>query len=126
MRSFRSSPTRCLLLALMACLGVYLLLPGLAVWFAPGDAGMALCFLLFFAVNPITAAVMGTAAGLRPARRWYFPILGPVVFLFSAWGLFSFAEPAFLWYSGGYLIIGLAAMGITFLLRMISKKSSQR
>ena len=69
MRSFRSSPTRCLLLALMACLGVYLLLPGLAVWFAPGDAGMALCFLLFFAVNPITAAVMGTAAGLRPSRR---------------------------------------------------------
>ena len=126
MRSFRSSPTRCLLLSLMACLWLHGLPPARGACIPQGAAAMPLCFLLFFAVNPITAAVMGTAAGLRPARRWYFPILGPVVFLFSAWGLFSFAEPAFLWYSGGYLIIGLVAMGITFLLRMISKKSSQR
>ena len=38
---------------------VALLLPWLAVTFAKGDNGMAVIFLLFFAVNPITAVLLG-------------------------------------------------------------------
>lgn len=34
-------------------------LPFLAVKLVPGDAGMAVCFLLFFAVDPVFSAVSG-------------------------------------------------------------------
>ncbi len=39
-----------------------LALPWLAVTFVKGDAGMAVCFLLFFAVNPIYCVIAGTFA----------------------------------------------------------------
>ena len=42
---------------------VALLLPWLAVTFAKGDNGMAVIFLLFFAVNPITAVLLGVFSG---------------------------------------------------------------
>ena len=44
--------------ALIAAL-VALLLPWLAVTLVRGDGGMAVCFLLFFAVNPVTAILLG-------------------------------------------------------------------
>ena len=43
--------------ALIAAL-VALLLPWLAVTLVRGDGGMAVCFLLFFAVNPVTAILL--------------------------------------------------------------------
>ena len=42
---------------------VALLLPWLAVTFAKGDNGMAVIFLLFFAVNPIAAVLLGVFSG---------------------------------------------------------------
>lgn len=38
---------------------VALLFPWLAVTLVRGDGGMAVCFLLFFAVNPVTAILLG-------------------------------------------------------------------
>ena len=47
---------------------VALLLPWLAVTLVRGDGGMAVCFLLFFAVNPVTAILLGVfSGGWRPA-----------------------------------------------------------
>ena len=41
---------------------IMLALPWLAVTFVKGDAGMAACFVLFFAVNPIYSVVIGIFA----------------------------------------------------------------
>ncbi|WP_279053510.1 hypothetical protein [Eisenbergiella tayi] len=42
---------------------VMLAFPWLAVTFVKGDAGMAVCFLLFFAVNPLYSVLIGAFAG---------------------------------------------------------------
>ena len=42
---------------------IMLALPWLAVTLVKSDAGMAACFVLFFAVNPIYSVVIGILAG---------------------------------------------------------------
>ena len=42
-----------IILWLAVSAAVMLALPWIAVTFVKGDAGMAVCFLLFFAVNPL-------------------------------------------------------------------------
>ena len=64
--------------------------PWLAATFA-GSAGMAVCLLLFFGVNPIFSAVCG-------------------LFLAGAWLFFAMGETAFLLYCVCYLMIGMIAM----------------
>lgn len=86
--------------------------PWLAVTFA-GSAGMAICFLLFFALNPLYAAVCGTFAGKNIAQLWPLPIITAGLFLAGAWLFFELRVPAFLLYCGGYLIIGMIAMLIS-------------
>lgn len=86
--------------------------PWFAVEFA-GDGGMAVCFLLFYAVNPIFSAVCGAYAGKNIKRLWTLPIVVAGLFLVGAWLLFEMGEKAFLLYSGCYLIIGVAAMLIS-------------
>ena len=46
------------ILWIIISLAIMLVLPWLAVFFVKGDAGMAVCFILFFAVNPIPAWFM--------------------------------------------------------------------
>ena len=48
--------------------------PWLAATFA-GSAGMAVCLLLFFGVNPIFSAVCGVFAGKDIKRLWPLPIV---------------------------------------------------
>ena len=50
---------------------VMLLLPWLAVTFIKGDGGMAVCFILFFAVNPIYSVTAGVFAGKNGKRHLY-------------------------------------------------------
>ncbi len=83
--------------------------PFLAVKFA-GDAGMAVCFILFLAVNPVYSLVCGIFAGADIKRMWALPIIVPVLFLSGVWIFFEMGEPNFLVYSGAYLAIGLASM----------------
>ncbi len=98
-----------LLISTLVMLG----LPWLAVTFAPGDAGMAACFLLFFAVNPVYSVVAGVFSGRTAKRLWFQPIVTSLLFLVGSWLLFDPGETAFLLYAALYLLLGLAAMGIT-------------
>lgn len=83
--------------------------PWLAVTFA-GTAGMAICFLLFFAVNPAFCAVCGFFAGKQIRQLWMLPLIVAVLYLAGAWLFFDMGEPAFLMYCGAYLIIGIISM----------------
>ena len=83
--------------------------PWLAVTFA-GSAGMAICFVLFFAVNPLFSVACGAYAGRNIRRLWGLPVITAGLFLAGVWLFFEMGEPAFLLYCGCYLIIGIAAM----------------
>ena len=102
--------------ALGAGAAVMLLLPWMAVHFVKGDAGMAVCFLLFFAVNPLFSLAMGVYAGRGRKKRWSLPLVTAALFVAGAWIMFSPSEPAFLLYAAGYLILGLISMGVTCLI----------
>lgn len=82
-----------------------IVLPFLTVKFA-GINGMAICFILFYAINPIFCLLCGIYAG----RRWYIPVVNAVLFLVGVCLFFTINEPAFLWYSIAYLLIGYVAM----------------
>lgn len=107
-----------LLISILVMVG----LPGLTVAFAGHDAGMMLCFLLFFAIDPIYAVIGGIIAGTGIKGSWYQPFLTALLFLIGTWLFFDERETAFLRYAGSYLALGLAAMAVTALLRRISKR----
>lgn len=86
--------------------------PWLAVELA-GSAGMAVCFILFFAINPIFSAVCGVFAGEDIKRLWSLPIIAAGLFLVGVWMFFEMGETAFLLYCGCYLMIGIIAMLIS-------------
>ena len=86
--------------------------PWLAVEFA-GSAGMAVCFILFFAVNPLFSVVCGAFAGKNIRQLWALPIITAGSFLAGVWLFFEMGEPAFLLYGGCYLLIGMIAMLIS-------------
>ncbi len=86
--------------------------PWLAVEFA-GSAGMAVCFILFFAINPVFSAVCGIFAGKNIKQLWALPIITAGLFLVGTWLFFDMGETAFLLYAGCYLIIGIIAMLIS-------------
>ena len=96
---------------------VMLGIPWLAVTFAPGDAGMAICFLLFFGLNPLYALLVGIWSGMDAKRRWFWPFVCAFLFLLGTWLLFDPRETAFLVYCGAYLLVGLAAMVLGRFLR---------
>lgn len=102
--------------ALGAGAAVMLLLPWMAVHFVKGDAGVAVCFLLFFGVNPLFSLAMGVFAGKGRKKRWSLPLVTAALFVAGAWIMFSPYEPAFLLYAAGYLILGLISMGVTCLI----------
>ena len=96
---------------------VMLLLPALAVRLLRGDAGMAACFLLFFAVNPIYSVVLGIVSGREARRLWPLPLLSALLFVLGTWLFFDMGEAAFLLYGALYLIIGVCVMLGTLFIR---------
>ena len=88
---------------------IMLVFPWLAVTFVKGDGGMAVCFILFFALNPIYAIFAGVQAS-RDVKR------------FGTWLHFDMGEPAFLLYALIYLLLGAAAMLISAFIRKILEK----
>jgi hypothetical protein len=80
------------------------ILPLLTVLFVRSDAGMAVCFILFFAVNPIHSVFVGINSGKNISKLWIMPIITAIIFLISSWILFEFKEIAFVIYSGIYLL----------------------
>ena len=111
-----------IILWLAASVAVMLAFPWLAVTFVKGDAGMAVCFLLFFAVNPLYSVLIGAFAGKDVKHLWSFPIVSAVLFLIGAWIFFDMGETAFILYAAVYLALGIAAMLISMLIRMKSQK----
>ena len=95
---------------------IMLLLPWLAVTFIKGDGGMAVCFLLFYGVNPVYSVLAGVFAGKDGKRLWYLPILSAALFLVGTWLFFDMGEPAFILYALVYLALGFAAMLVSMLI----------
>ena len=92
--------------------GAVLILAGLPLAFvlwARGDAGMALCMLSFYGINPLFFLAMGIFAGRQLKRRWILPVAGAGIYLFAMGCLFTWREPAFALYAAGYLLLGAVA-----------------
>ena len=106
-----------IILWLAASAVVMLAFPWLAVTFVKGDAGMAVCFLLFFAVNPLYSVIIGAFAGKDIRHLWSLPVISAVLFLIGTWIFFDMGETAFILYAAVYLVLGIAAMLISMLIR---------
>lgn len=100
---------------------VMVLLPLLTVTFVKGDSGMAICFILFFVINPITSIGIGIFAGRNIKTLWFQPLLLALLFIAGVWLLFDMGEMAFLMYAGIYLIIGILTMVIVSFIQQKNK-----
>ena len=111
-------------LAVLAIIVIVMLgCPWAAVTFAPGDAGMAICFVLFFGVNSVCSLYVGIFSGLAAKQRWYLPAVNAAAFLASSWLLFTPEEPAFTGYAIAYFVVGMLSMVVTvFVVRGIRKE----
>lgn len=96
---------------------IMLVLPWLAVTFVKSDAGMAICFLLFFVVNPIYSLMVGVFAGRDIKHFWGLPAISVALFLAGTWIFFDVKEAAFILYALVYFALGIAAMLIFRLVR---------
>lgn len=88
-------------------------LPFCVARFAPADAGMALCMMLFFIVNPIYSAILGYCCGSNVRQMWNLPLVSSGAFLAGTWLFFDIREVWFIIYATVYLIIVWTAMGIS-------------
>ena len=80
-------------------------LPFLAVTFVKGDNGMAICFALFYAINPLFSIYIGYSTD-----KCIYPIVNSLLFLVGTWIFFDMGEIAFIYYAMVYLILGLITM----------------
>ncbi len=106
----------------VSSVAVMLALPWLAVTFVKGDAGMAACFLLFFAVNPVYSVIIGAYAGKDIRHLWNLPVISAALFLTGTWIFFDMGDTAFILYAAVYLALGIAAMLISMFIRKKTKK----
>ena len=98
--------------AIIATLATVLGIPLLAVLFA-STAGMAICILSFYIINPIVSVGTGVFAGFDIKKRWYACLFTGVIFIITAWSLFTAKEPLFLCYSAIYVVFSILSMLIT-------------
>ena len=102
-------------------------LPWAAVTFAPGDAGMAICFVLFFGVNAMESLYVGIWSGMAVKQRWFLPLVNSAVFLLGAWTVFDWGSPDFNGYAVAYLAVSLLTMVITIVvIRNIRKELNNK
>ena len=111
-----------IILWLAASAVVMLAFPWLAVTFVKGDVGMAICFLLFFAVNPLYSVLIGAFAGKDLRHLWSLPVISAALFLIGTWIFFDMGETAFILYAAAYLALGIAAMLISVFIRKKTQK----
>ncbi len=101
---------------LVVCALVEVLVPLAVTLTVPGDAGFGVTYILFFIIDPLFAVVFGAYAGRALRERWFVPLTVGAVYVLGAWCVFSFGEPAFLYYGGLYLVLGLIGMFFSALL----------
>ena len=87
--------------------------PWATVTFAPGDAGMAIMFILFFGVNAMESLYVGIFAGMGVKQRWYLPPVNSALFLLGVWTVFDWGNPDFYGYAIAYLALSVLTMLIT-------------
>lgn len=97
---------------LAATVAVMFALPFCMARFVPADAGMALCMMLFFIVNPIYSAILGFRCGRDVRQMWSLPLISSIAFLAGTLLFFDIREVWFIIYAATYLAIGWVAMGI--------------
>ena len=84
---------------------IMILLPFLVVTFVKGDNGMAICFILFYAINPLFSIYIGYSTD-----KCIYPFANSLLFLVGTWIFFDMGEIAFIYYAMVYLILGLITM----------------
>lgn len=116
-------PMRKILIVIITLLIIMLVLPVLIVKLAPSDAGMALCFILFFVVDPFTILALSIMAGTELRKLWWVPVAGAVAFpLFFGVAVQEVVIELFV-YSIFYAIAGILAMlGTHFGIKIINKR----
>lgn len=93
-------------------IGLMLVLPFVIVKTVPADAGMAACFMLFFAINPVASCLCGIFLGKNIKKNWYCVLVLPIIFFLSSLIIFSF-DMAFTIYAIAYLVLSSVCMIIT-------------
>ena len=106
----------------MIMVAILFILPFILVKVAEPHEFMGIMILLFFVVNPITAAVLNSMIGKYAKKLWWMPALFSVVFLASYWLVLKEIIIDLIFYAVIYLIIGLAFMiGTLFIARKFKK-----
>ena len=115
------------LAAVIAILAVMFGFPWAAVTFAPGDAGMAICFILFFGVNSTVSMFVGIFTGRKPKQRWLLPFVNAAIFMLGVWTVFDWGNPDFYGFAIAYLAIALISMLATVVvIRNIQKELNKQ
>lgn len=113
------------LLAIAAIFIVMFGFPWATVTFASHDAGMAICFILFFGVNAMFSLYVGIFTGLQMKRRWFLPFINSAAFLLGVWTVFDWGSPDFYGYAIAYLAVAMVAMLATIIVvRNVRKELS--
>lgn len=95
--------------------------PWAAVTFAPGDASMAICFVLFFGINFLCSILAGVFSGLEIKRYFWLPAVNAVMFLLGVWTVFDWGNPDFYGYAAAYLVTGFVTMVTVYGVRKIRR-----
>ena len=66
--------------------------------------------------------ITGTFAGKDIRHLWSLPVISAVLFLIGTWIFFDMGETAFILYAAVYLVLGIAAMLISMLIRKKTQK----
>ena len=115
------------ILAVATLLVSMLILPVLVIQFAPADAGMALCFILFFALDPVVVIGLGILSGTELKMLWWIPLVAALAFpLLFAVAIGELVFELFL-YSALYLCVGLlASVGTHFGMKLGKMKKIEK
>ena len=109
-----------LVLWTIAALFLMIGVPGLTTY--AGSAGMVICILLFYVINPVFSLVCGWFAGKNFKQLWTLPIISAILYLTGTWLFLEMGEPAFVLYCICYLGIGIITMVISAVLNNKSNR----
>ncbi|MBR6523220.1 MAG: hypothetical protein IKT39_01230 [Clostridia bacterium] len=90
-------------------------IPLAAVLFA-SDAGMAICILSFYLINPILSVGVGVFAGFDFRKRWFSSLYVGIIFMITVCFLLTADEPLFFLYSAIYTFFSFISMLVTSLI----------
>ena len=103
-------------------IAILFVLPFILVKVAEPHEFMGIMILLFFVVNPITAAVVNSLIGKYAKKLWWMPVLFPIAFLVSYWIVLEEIIIDLLFYAVIYFVIGLIFMiGSLFIARKFKR-----